>query len=468
MEHRTKRDLALINLVSSFEENFNKGKTEYFEEKDYSRLISYYEEECLYDKAIDAAFLAISQYKYRAEFYIALSRLLFNVNRTEEALKYIEAAENVAPFETEVYLLKAMALAKIGHHVEATDCLDKVRDILIDESNTDYMKAASFVFEQNQDIQDAYDLICAVLRKEPLDLVSLDKLQYLNELGKLDKENILFLNELLNANPYNHMAWYNLGLSLSNIGDYAEAIDALEYSFIVDASFEFGYVECAALCLQEKEYARAASIYRDAISVIGDDIDLMLGLAEALFAQGYTTKAKQYLYKSIKLDPYNEEVYYMLGQCFYQEKKWYRAINSYLKAIELEDTCETFYLGLARAYLKVENYNKATKNFQIAVSLGPELSEFWSEFVSFLIRLGLYDEALQILDEAEDHTYGADLLVCRGIVYYFTQKKSLGINMLEEALEEDPLVHTLIYKLAPELELNTEIRAMVKYFLMEE
>ncbi|CAG0902275.1 unnamed protein product, partial [Darwinula stevensoni] len=112
-----------------------------------------------------------------------------------------------------------------------------------------------------------------------------------------------------------------------------------------------------------------------------------------------------------------------VGECYSRDQVWYNAINAYHKAIELENRREEYYLGLAKAYLAVEDYNKATVNFQMATQTGPEDTLYWKEYICFLIKMGLHDEAIQVLDEAEDHTYGPDLLYCRAVTEYFLKNK---------------------------------------------
>ena len=55
MEQRTKRDSALISLVSEFEANFENGNIEYLNEKSFFQLIRFYEDGREYEKALDVA-----------------------------------------------------------------------------------------------------------------------------------------------------------------------------------------------------------------------------------------------------------------------------------------------------------------------------------------------------------------------------------------------------------------------------
>lgn len=81
------------------------------DEKVYLQLLEYYEDEYLFEKALEVADFAIEQYKYRSEFYIIKSRLLLNSNKINDCLVALEIAESIAPFEREISIIKARALA---------------------------------------------------------------------------------------------------------------------------------------------------------------------------------------------------------------------------------------------------------------------------------------------------------------------------------------------------------------------
>ena len=98
----------------------------------------------------------------------------------------------------------------------------------------------------------------------------------------------------------------------------------------------------------------------------------MVNIANCYIKLCNTALAKQWLLKSIRLDSYNDEAYFLLGESYSKEAVWYNAINAYHKAIDLDNRREEYYLGLAKAYLAVEDYNKATINFQMATQTGPE------------------------------------------------------------------------------------------------
>jgi|JI102314A1RNA_FD_contig_31_7074733_length_1462_multi_13_in_0_out_0_1 tetratricopeptide (TPR) repeat protein len=464
MENKIKRDSALINLVSEFECKFEQGEVGYVDEKVFLQLLEYYEDEYLFDKALEVVDYAIAQYKYRSEFYIIKARLLLSKTKVKDCLALLEIAENIAPFEREISIIRARAHAINKDFTAAHSILDDLKLGATKSDSVDILIAESFIYEHMKDYNAMYDALSNAVLIDTKNEEAMERIWISAELSRRYEDSVQLHLTIIDKDPYNYQAWYNLGHGYNCIWEYEKAIDALEYSFIINPEFESGYLDCADTCLQIRNYEKALEIYIEANNKFGPNNELMVNIAHCYIYLNRIGIAKQWLLKAIKLDGYNDEAYFLLGECYSRDQVWYNAINAYHKAIELENRREEYYLGLAKAYLAVEDYNKATVNFQMATQTGPEDTLYWKEYICFLIKMGLHDEAIQVLDEAEDHTYGPDLLYCRAVTEYFLKNKVDCLELLEEALMEDYDQHTLIFEIAPELKLDKEINSMIKYF----
>jgi tetratricopeptide (TPR) repeat protein len=464
MENKIKRDIALINLLSDFESKFESGEIGYLEERVYLQLLEFYEDEYLFEKALEVVEFAISQYKYRSEFYIIKSRLLLNSGKTDECLSTLMIAESIAPFEREINLLKARAFAIKKQPDLAREILD---DLWIGATKSDEVEiliAESYMFEHMKDYNSMYDALSKAVLLDSKNEEAMERVWISAELSRRYEDSVELHKVIIEKDPYNYQAWYNLGHGYNCTWEYEKAIEALEYSFIINPEFESAYLDCADTCLQIKEYEKALDIYIEANNRFGPNDELMVNIAHCYIYLNRIGIAKQWLLKAIKLDAYNDEALFLLGECYSIDKVWYNAINAYHKAIRIENRREEYYLGLAKAYVAVEDYKKAIYNFQMATQTGPEDTLYWKEYICFLIKMGNYNDALQALDEAEDHTYGADLIYCRAVVSYLTKDKTECMQYLEEALLEDHHQHTMIFNIAPELKLDKDINSMIRYY----
>lgn len=464
MDNRTKRDVTFLNLVSDFETNFEKGQPIAFDEKTFLEIIRFYEEELQYDKAIEVTDLALSQFSYRPDFYIIKARLLFQTNLQEEALELLAKAEKISPFEHDILLLKIRILAFRGEVSEAKRILDDMKRYVSSTDLSDVYLSESYINEVMQDYEGMYEnltkaIICDMHNEE-----AFERLGFAVQLSKNFEASIEFHNMILAEEAFNYLAWYNLGHALSCQGEYQKAIDALEYSFLTEENFESGYLDCADICIQEQKYLRALKIYQSYLEVFGINEEVLLNMADCEFHLGNLNKARILLNKLLKLDPYNDEVYYKLGLCYAKAEQWNKAINAYHKAITLEDSCEDYYFSLAKAHAAVGAYDKAELYFGEAVQMGPEQSMYWRDYISFLIKLGKKDKALEVFKDSDDYTFGADLLFCKGVAQFLSGDEKAAYSTFEEGLKEEFDQHKIIFDIEPELMLNKELQSMIAYY----
>ena len=467
MEQKIRRDFAIISLITDFEAMCELGNVEYIDEKTYVQIIEYYDEEGMADKALEAIDFALEQYQYRADFYITKARILFKESRIAECLEVLDLVSNISPLEKEIIFLKAKCFAVIKDFSQALSELDKIRSIALNDEQVEMLITESYIYEYMKDYTAMYECLKSALATDGGNLEAQERFGLATELTRNYQNSVNFLKDLIDDDPYNYLAWYNLGLAFCYSWEYDSAIDALEYAFIIEPAFEKAYTECAELCVQQKKYSKALKIYNEANNRFGPDTDLMVQMANCYIKLKQPAKAKSILLKALKLDSYNDEVYYYLGESFRSNNNGYSAINAYLRAIDLDPEREEYYLGLAKAHAMVDDYAKAVANFKIAAHLCSEDSQYWKEYVCYILKMGLYKEAILVLDEAEEYTYGADLLYCRAAACVLNRKKREGLSYLREALEEDLYAYPILFEICPELELDKQVISMINYYKKE-
>lgn len=464
MDNKIKRDISLITLVSEFENDFEKGSVGYLDEKAFYQILDYYEEEYSFDKALEVVDLAISQYQYRSEFYITKARLQLNTQKVKDCLHTLELVESIAPYEREISIIKIRALAILKRFKEAFDIIDHMKAFSTPSEKAELLVGESYIYEYMKDHHKMYITLEEAVRLDWKNEEAMERIWVSAELSRNYKASVRLHQEILDIDPYNYQAWYNLGHGYSCLNKYDEAINALEYSFIVNPHFESAYLDCADICFQIRDFQKALDIYMEAHKRFDTNQELFVNIAHCLIELNDISGAKQWLIKSIKYDGYNDEAYYLLAQCYASEGVWYNAINAYHKAIELDDRREEYYLGLAQTYVMVEDFNKATINFQMATETGPEDIRSWREYIFFLLKLNLIEEAFLVLEESDEYCAGPDLDCCRAIAHFKSGDETEFFHLLEEVLQEDYSLHTLIFDILPELRVHPKVTAMIKYY----
>ncbi len=463
MDNRTKRDLAIVNLIADFEDMLANGESIFLGQNSYQDIIEYYEEDGQLKKALTVIDLAILNFSNVAEFYLKKANILRGLNRPKECLSALDEVEKIAPQNMEAKYLRIKVFAYLGKIEEAEEIISMLSVHANNNEKTDLYICESYIYEVTQEYHQMYDVLKKAIIGNPENQEALDRFWFSIEFSKNYYSAIEFLTKVIDKTPYSYMSWYNLGQAYSCVGEYKKAIFSLEYAFIIQPEFQSAYLECAELCLQIMNYAKALDIYKEALERFGLDEEILLNMAECQKEMGNIAGAKYNLYKALKYDPYNDEVYYKLGKCHALEKNWNSAIKAYHKAITIEEHTEDYYFDLAEAYFAMGSYEKADFFYRKATTIAPEESFYWAKYASFLIKTNETALALQLLRKAEDFTFGADLLYCKSVALLLNNDEEAYVT-LQEALEEDIDLHPMIFTLEPELALDEKLNSMINYF----
>jgi tetratricopeptide (TPR) repeat protein len=298
----------------------------------------------------------------------------------------------------------------------------------------------------------------------PLHNVALERVFICVDLAKNFKESIAYHNTLLEVNPYNFLAWYNLGHAYACTGEYEKAISSMEYSFIINKDFELAYLDCADLCIQTKNHTKALAIFEEANNYFGPDSEILVEIANCHLSMDNLLSAKANLFSALRLDSYNDEIFFYLGQCYLKEKASHSAISAFKKAIKLENNREEYYEGLALAYVQIGDNANAVVYYELATEIAPEQEHLWYQLASLLVKLDRIDEALDVLDNAENDAVGPELLYCRAVCLSLIGRKKEALVILDEALIDNFDMHNKLFELDPSLKFDKDILSIIHYY----
>lgn len=130
------------------------------------------------------------------------------------------------------------------------------------------------------------------------------------------------------------------------------------------------YYDSLLLAMENQNYPRAIQYVDSALIIKPND------------AQTYNTQGVAYIYSGSVNDPINNA----------------KAIKSFDKAIELDDTQHTFYNNRGWAYQIMDKYKMASKDYDQAMYLQPYTVEYHGNVLRVLYLTKQYNEALQMCD----------------------------------------------------------------------
>src|SRR5690554_894330 len=101
-------------LIKRFDDYLNNKKFTFFELEDFIFIIDHYLQAGKLNKALKTCNLGIDQYPFSVDLLLDKAQILVNIEEYEEALQYLEKADNLQPNDIEILLLKANVLSISG------------------------------------------------------------------------------------------------------------------------------------------------------------------------------------------------------------------------------------------------------------------------------------------------------------------------------------------------------------------
>lgn len=461
----SKHNREILKLVDDFEDLSAQGLPTFYDEREYLSLIEYYEFEEQFDKGLEVADHALKTFPYSVDFFLRKSELFIANKQVEEALNLLERASIFSPGEIEVALLKAEALARLDCFEEAFQILEELKEYAQGSNLSDIYVVEAMIYENQEQFERMFYSLKAALKETPNHKESLERLGLCIELSKNYEESVLIHEEILDADPYSYLAWYNLGHAHAYLGDYRDAIEALEFAFVINEKFEEAYRDCAELCFEIQDYKKSLKYYLEVLENFEPDSDLFMCIGECYQRLGKYQKARTFYTRSNHLDPLNDEVYFHIGECFAKEDKWKSALNSYKKALNIEDKREEYFAAVAQAYYHLGQFEFAEINYQRAIDIAPDQAQSWVFFATYLMENGRGNEAISMLESADDYAVGIELLYCRIACLFSVGKRQEAYYWLGEALIEDFAMHKSLFEFLPELEQDEGVTNLISAYM---
>lgn len=468
MTERTRITSSLLNLINDFEHGLEKGMTSPLDAKSYFRIISYYEGENRVHKVLDVINKAIAQFPYNADLIKEKSRFLLKVGKYDEAHEALDQAEILAPFKVDLLLLRAVLLAYEENFDDAHKIINDVKSYAKHEDEIRVLIAEAEVAELAGEHESMFQALKTVLVLDPKNEYALELIKSAVDQGKHFEESILIYRVILESHPYCAQAWYNLGHSFARVTEYDNAIEALEYAFLVDSDFEDAYYDCAEFCIDQKEYYRAEIILNEAVckfEII--NYDALHNLAYCQYKLGKIEESKRSLFKAMQLEPYCEQLRFLLAKCFIKDKDWVNAIKMLETAIDLEDQNEEYYFYLARIYEWTDKLSKANAFYRKAALCGEEQSYYWEEYILFLMRNDNLDIAEKYIKISSQHTYSSKIAYIEIASKLLKGERSTGLKLLADLIQEDFDGKKTLLDIDERIKMDKDVISIINYYEKE-
>ncbi len=457
------------HLLSEYEDSRTKGKKITLKEPDFINLANHLEHENLLEDALDVLDTALEHFKDSATLHIRKARLLIYKKDIDKALESLNRAEIYGEESFEVDILRVRALCYQKNFDEANALLTdlKIKYFPYSDKLSDVYCIEALLYERQEHYEQMYMALKDALLENPENMEALRRMFMCVEFSRKHRESIQLHLQLIDEKPYSHLAWYNLAHAYYSTSQYDEAIEAFEYSYLINEQYQDAYLDCANLCHSLHKWEKALECYLAALPLINPDEEVLMRIGECYIQLGNYEKAKIYLYRALSHNPKDEEVYFHIGEAYAKEGKWDNAIHFYKQAVKLMPERDDFLTALARNTEKLGLEEEAIALYKRSIQLIPDFSENWVEMASIYIRKNQADVAISILEEGDKHTISSEMYYCNAVCYFMKDQRKEALEFLKEGLLDNFDKHTLIFELNPELKSNKDVQAIIRYYTNE-
>lgn len=278
------------------------------------------------------------------------------------------------------------------------------------------------------------------------------------------RAHITLYRDILDAQPYAALAWYNLGIAYQQSDNIDEALEALEYAFICNQHFEAAYYAFADLALQDGQCRRALLCLREMQQYVDVDQLMLVRLSECALRCGELKAAGRYAQEALRLEPFSAEACYWLSRSNTAAANHRAALRWLREAVRLDDSREDLHRALGEAYLQAGKCREARVHFLRAVDLAPDEAANWAGAAATLLNAGTPEQALELLEEASEFTNSFEIQYCRAVCLFLLARRQEAWPVFQLALQENFGYHPAIFKWAPSLEHDPEVQSAIANF----
>ena len=459
--HRRKKDnwdARIFDLVAAFEAD---SINTFLDPESYHDLIDFYHAEEQFDKALRVAQLAGDQYRFSTDFYGRQAQLLLYTNRAKEAKDILEAGLTFTPGDFELRLLLCETYIHTGHISIGLGLLEDLKPQADQQELSELLLTEASAYEKSANYVQLFHTLCAAIRMDYTNERALERLFLCTDICRMHEEAIVLYQEIIDDNPYHSVAWYYLGHTHSYLRQISEALEAFEFSFLSEPSFEEAYLEFAELNYESGRVENALETYQDILERFGSDSDLLFRMGSCLHQLGQHESARQKLEEAARIEPHNDEVIFRIGQCYAAQERWTSAIAVFNKAIRMRADDESYYLALAEAAFEKEKFELAEQAYNNALDLAPDNSEIWLDLAWFMVEMLRPADALVLLSEARDLVQHPELAYAFVACLFSTGRRQEGLARLSDALEDNFQAYPHLFEWHPLLRMDADVNALL-------
>lgn len=456
----------VLGLIERYENAERENKSLYLEVEDFEQIITFYQENREFKRAMSVVENALDLFPNSAELWIKKAEVFAEQNKFDDALSALEKAEGYDESLADVFLLRADILLAKGQHQLALDITDHAFEL----ANESYEKCDIHLLRA--DIYEDLELYSEVI-EELFKAIEVDsnneeaftRAWFCVELTGHYYDSMVFHKKVVDEYPYCHLAWFNLGHAYTGMEKYDDALEAFGYVTAIDETYDLAYMLSGDIYMAREQYDTALNSYYDALKSNKHNKEIFYKIAECHEKKGELLKCRNFLRKALNIDPQFEEAHFKIGETYRAEDNFPKAIYAFERALKISPEEPDNLTALADCYIMNDEPEKGIPLLEKALDLDGSLKHHYVNLATAFFGIEKHKESLDLLRVAfVKFPQDADLYYLAFIFYYQIGNMNQAFLHLEKGLMLNFDEHKLIFEIEPNLIENDTVQNIIDQY----
>ena len=420
--------------LSKFELMLKTNDVYFFDANEFEEIILFYIENGKFSLAKKALNLGLTQHPSSFGLKLIKIEILILEEKLDQAELVLNELQKIEPSNEEIYIQKATIHSKRGQHDEAINELKTA--LLLADEDSEILSMIGMEYLYLDDFDTARSNFVRCLDVEYDDYSSLYNVIYCFDMLKQHNEAIKYLKAYIDKKPFSEIAWHQLGRQYFTIENYDKALEAFDYSIIIDEYFIGAHLEKAKTLEKLEDYEGAIEFYHLTMELDTATSFAYLRIGKCYEKLGKPNMAVDYYNKTVKEDPLLDKGWLALTEFYIKTNNFQKALFYIKKALSIDEENNIYWQKLAEINIKLDMFEEAARAYQKCIEFNDERLELYIALADVLHFLGDFNDAIKILlDAREKYNDHAEITYRLAGLYFLVNKENEGLFFLENSFK---------------------------------
>lgn len=432
------------------------------DEEEFERVIEYYFRNNNEEQALLACDIARTYYPFSSSVLILKAEILTTAQKYGQALLVLDEMEQYDQNNLDAVLLRADILLGQFKYDQAALLLEQRAVNFEGKEKIEILMELSDVYDECEEYDAVFDTLKRIIKIDKRSEEALQKICFWSDFTERQQESISIHTQLTDEDPFNALAWFNLGAAYQSLKLYEKAIDAYEYCIAIDDKFEFAYRNMADACMRMKWYEKAIEVLEKHLEIAKAEDIIFEAMGYCWEKQKNFQRARFYYRKASQLSPNDDVIFFKIGETYSREREWDKAVKAYSVALHLNKDNASYCMAIGNCLMEMDVKSEALVCYLNAVRLKPGNKTTWMALIKGLLVAGYHEEALTQLEVAKEHCGDkADFIYYKAAALFEMGKTKEAMLQLEKALKMSPQRVKIFTGLNPEYMRRTSVTDII-------